>query len=624
MMIPDALGTAVCVCEKAAMDRRRLQYRWYSAIVLAVGHVVPCVLSLAATFVSRPGFAATPDAADACARLASLRAFPVATTQITGASFIPAGSSFAAGVALPDHCRVQGVIDKRVGKDGFPYGDSFEVRLPSQWNGRFMLQGGSGTEGAVPPATGAAGTLSPTLAHGFAVASQNGGHDNRDMPVPNQFFLDPQAVADHAYHSIDVTTRTAKFLIKAYYGRGPDRSYFVGCSTGGRQGMVFSQNFPDYYDGIVSGAPVYDLEAIALGENWDAQAVAAITPATIRKLARRAGAVTPSLLRQALNRIPALHAGFPDADQKLFTRALLAACDSLDGAADGVIDDLPACQAKFDPATFVFPDSGQPLQCTGTKNATCLSPEQIGVVKKINEGPRNSQGEPIRSPAAAAVPDHADNTIVGYAWDGGFMTPAGIPPRKLWTPFGPPGDFVQALGQMPYIWVLPPNPGADPLRFNFDKDISNLNDNTPMVSFSASIDITKFKERDGKIIWYHGVSDPGPPALATIAYYDALAERHGGWDQTAAFARLFLVPGMGHCGGGPSTDQFDMLTPLVSWVEHGTAPDRIIASGAHFASPPAIRSRPLCPYPQQTRYVGAAGGDLAPAANYACVAPSGR
>src|SRR5260370_40788664 len=147
-----------------------------------------------------------------------------------------------------------------------------------------MFQGGGGTEGAVPPATGSAGTLPPTGPRGFGVASQDGGHETKDLPVPNQFFLDPQAVADHAYRSIDVTTQTAKFLIDAYYGQGPDRSYFVGCSTGGRQGMVFSQDFPDYFDGIVAGDPVYDLEAIALPADWGVQAVAAITAAPVKKL----------------------------------------------------------------------------------------------------------------------------------------------------------------------------------------------------------------------------------------------------------------------------------------------------------------------------------------------------
>jgi len=560
----------------------------------------------AASLGASTSLAATPpDPAAACAKLATLTDFPVAPTQITLAKFIPGGTTSADGVALPDHCQVQGIINKRVGVDGFPYGDSFEVRLPSQWNGRFMFQGGGGTEGAVPPATGSAGTLSPTLARGWVVASQDGGHENKDLPVANQFFLDPQAVADHAYRSIDVTSQTAKFLIDAYYGQGPDHSYFVGCSTGGRQGMVFSQNFSDYFDGIVAGDPVYDLEAIALAEDWGVQAVAAVTPAPIKTFP---------------NGSPLLYPAFPEADQKLVTSAILAACDRLDGAADGVVDNLAACQAKFDPATFVFPDTGQPLQCTGAKTATCLSPAQVDAVKKINQGPRDALGRPIKAPAATAVHDHADNTVHGYAYDGGFMAPTGIPSRKIGTPTTPPGDFVLGLGQIPYIWLSPANPGADPLRFDFDKDIGNLNKSTPLVTFSASTDLAKFKNRGGKIIWYHGVSDPGPPVQGTIGYYDALTARNGGPDETATFARLFLVPNMGHCRGGPATDQFDMLPPLVAWVEHGTAPDQIIASGTRFASPPATRSRPLCPYPQETRYVGPAGGDLGAAVNYACVA----
>jgi hypothetical protein len=585
------------------MNRRHLRY----APICALGHLL---VGTAAVFGPQCSFAAAPpDPAAACAKLATLTAFPVAPTQITLAKFIPAGTASADNVALPDHCQVQGIINQRIGVDGFPYGDRFEVRLPAQWNGRFMFQGGGGTEGAVPPATGSAGTPSPTLARGWVVASQDGGHENKDLPVPNQFFLDPQAVADHAYRSIDVTTQTAKFLIDAYYGQAPDRSYFVGCSTGGRQGMVFSQNFPDHFDGIVAGDPVYDLEAIALTEDWGVQAIAALAPTPIKTFP---------------NGSPVLYAAFPEADQKLFTSAILAACDRLDGVDDGVVDNLPACWAKFDPAAFVFPDSGQPLQCTGAKAATCLSPAQIDAVKKINRGPRNALGQPIKAPAAMAARDHADNTVFGYAYDGGFMAATGIPSRKIGTPTAPPGDFTLGLGQIPYVWLSPANPGADPLRFDFDKDIGSLNKSTPLVTFSASTDITKFRDRGGKIIWYHGVSDPGPPVQGTIAYYDALTARNGGRDQTAAFARLFLVPNMGHCRGGPATDQFDMLTPLVAWVEHGTAPDRIIASGTRFTSAPATRSRPLCPYPQETRYVGPAGGDLGAATNYACAAPSNR
>lgn len=568
------------------------------------------LLGVSAAALDIPGaLAASPsDAAAACAKLARLTGFPVMPTQITLAKFNAAGTATANGVALPDHCQVQGIINKRVGSDGFPYGDSFEVRLPApaDWNGRFMFQGGGGSEGAVPPATGIAGTLSPTLAHGWAVASQDGGHENQDLPAPNQFLLEPQAVADHAYRSIDVTTQTAKFLIDAYYGRTAERSYFVGCSTGGRQGMVMSQNFPDYYDGIIAGDPVYDQEAIALTEEWGVQAMAAVTPAPVGTLP---------------NGSPILYPAFPLADQNLFTGAVLAACDGLDGAVDGVVDNLPACRAKFDPATFVFPDTGKPLQCTGTKTSTCLSPAQINAVKKINQGPRNSLAQAIRAPAGAAARDHADNQAFGYAYDGGFMAPAGIPSRKIGTPTTTPGDFALGLGQIPYIWLTPPEPGRNPLSFDFDKDVARLNASSPLVAYSTSTDISKFKNRGGKIIWYHGVSDPGPPVDGTIAYYDALAARNGGPRETGSFARLFLVPNMGHCRGGPATDQFDMLTPLVSWVEQGTVPDRVIASGTRFTAPPAARSRPLCPYPQEARYVGAAGGDFADAANYACVAP---
>jgi feruloyl esterase len=456
----------------------------------------------------------------------------------------------------------------------------------------------------VPPATGWAGTLSPTLAHGWAVASQDGGHENSRLPYPNAFYLERQAVIDHAYRSIDVTTQTAKFLVNAYYGRKPKRSYFVGCSTGGRQGMVFSQNFPDDYDGIVAGDPVYDLESIALNEAWSVKQIMTIAPKPVRKLR---------------NGTPILYQAFPLPDQNLLQSAILAACDHLDGVVDGVIDNLAACHATFDPATFVFPGTGQPLQCAGAKTAACLTPAQIDAVKKISDGPRNSLGQRIKSAAGGVVKAHVDNTVRGYAFDGSYMTPSGLPPRKIGTPTSAPGDFNLGLGQMPYGWISPPDPRFDPLSFDFDTDTSRLNKWSPVVTYSTSLDIKEFEQRHGKIIWYHGLSDPGPPASGTIEYYKELAMRNNGFENTMKFARLFLIPNMGHCGGGPATDQFDPLTPLVDWVEHDVAPDAIIASGTNFTSPPTRRSRPLCPYPQEVRYVGLPGGDLSVATNYKCV-----
>jgi len=494
--------------------------------------------------------------------------------------------------------------------DGYPYGDLFEVRLPTPtlWNGRFMFQGGGGTEGSVPAATGAAGTLSPTLARGWAVASQDGGHENSQLPFSLQFALDPQAVADHAFRSIQVVTQTAKFLINAYYGKSPDYSYSVGCSTGGRQGMVFSQRFPEYFDGIVAGDPVYDLEAIALSEDWGVQQIKAITPTPIQTLP---------------NGSPILYPAFPVADQQLFTRAILQACDGLDGAVDGIIDDLKTCQAHFDPATYVFSDTAQPLQCTGAKTVTCLSPGQVNAVKNINQGPRNSLGQTIEVPAGAAVHPHPDNTVIGYPYDGGFMAPAGIPSRKIGTPTSTPGDFALGLGQLPYLWLSPARPSLNPLDFDWDTDVADLTPESPLVSYSTSLNIEKFRNRGGKIIWYHGLSDPGPSVAFTIEYYTARAKKSGGLRHDQDFSRLYLIPNMGHCSGGPSTDQFDILSPLVEWVEHGAAPHEIIASGRNFTTAPSTRSRPLCPYPQEARYIGPAGGDLSVASNYHCILPPG-
>jgi feruloyl esterase len=549
----------------------------------------------------------------ACEDLANLTNFPVPNTKIISAILNTATAT------LPAHCQVDGVINARVGSDGCQYGDRFQLRLPmsTAWNGRFMFQGGGGTDGSVPAATGSAGTLSPTLAHGWAVGSQDGGHENSQLAQcasmsPNQFYLDAQGVIDFAYQSIEVATLTDKYLIASYYGEGPNRSYWVGCSTGGREGMAMSQTFPQYYDGIVVGDPVYDLEAISFSELWGLEKIAAITP-------------TPIQFTQTTPPQPLFFPAFPTADQQLFTNAILQACDGLDGTVDGIIDNLPACRAKFDPAKYVFTDTGQPLQCTGAKLATCLTAKQIDAVKRIVEGPRTSLGETIKAPAGAVAHDHPDNTVLGYAYDGGFMASSGIPARKIGTSLTtPPGDFGQGASQIGFAWLSPPDPNFNILGFNFDTDTDLLLDSSPVATNSDSLDLAKFVKHNGKIIWYHGLSDPGPPVLGTINYYNELAAQNGGLQGAAKFSRFYPIPNMGHCTGGPATDQFDFLSPIVQWVENGIAPGPVVASGTHFTTAPTTRQRPLCPYPQQARFIGGPGGDLSVAANYTCVMPPGQ
>ena len=568
-------------------------------------------------------------AGTACEGLASLTDFPVPNTVIMSATVV------AATATLPEHCKVNGIINQRVSPiDACPYGDRFEARLPlpADWNSRLMYQGNGGSGGTLPAATGNAGSLSPTLAHNYAVITDDSGHENSQLAQCGtknnyEFTLDPMATIDNSYQSIQVATLTAKHLVDAYYGQGPNYSYWYGCSAGGRQGMVMSQRFPQYFDGIVAGDPVYDIQAVNLTEIWGMEQIRDVYLSTTPPLPPLQ--FVPGPVPEVAE--PVLYPAFPRSDQALFEAALLQTCDALDGVADGVIDDLPACQSLFDPATATYVSGGtiHPLQCPGAKDATCLSSAQIEAIKRINQGPRTSAGKPIRAPSGAIAPDHVDNTVLGYAYDGGYMTTAGIPSRKIGTPTTPPGDFGAGVNQVPFLWISPPNPGYDPLSFNFDFDTGILTASSPETTNSTSLNIKKFINNDGKIIWYHGLSDPGPPVTGTIEYYRAMAKQNGGLQAAQKFSRLYLIPNMGHCSGGPSTDQFDILTPLTDWVEKGIAPTSIIASGTNFTadvygmpvSGPTSRSRPLCPYPQQVRYSGATAGGLGDASNYECIMP---
>jgi feruloyl esterase len=598
-----------------------------------------------ASFSTRTTSIATPVTPKPCANLATLHPsdFPVPNAVITSAVDTPAGGG------LPERCIVTGHVNQHFSPvDKCQYVDGFQVQLPlpTNWNGRFMFQGGGGTEGSTPNATGST-SLSPTfgIINGYAVASQNGGHFNSDLAAPtcdtgygnvNEFYLDPVGTIGQTYQSIEVTTLVAKYLINQFYGDGPHHSYWVGCSTGGRQGMVMSQNFPVFFDGIIAGDPVYDQEAIGLSETNGVEAILnvynknpSLPPITY----------VPQHAPQPPG--PILYPAFPVADQALLETALLQTCDALDGVADGVIDNLPACRAKFDPATATYTSGGATyrLQCSGPKNATCLSADQIQAAKKINLGPRTSSGRPIAAPAGAVAEDHATNIAQGYAWDGGWMTTVGIPTRKIGSPTTVPGDFALGVGTFGYAFLSPAQPMYYTLNFNFDTDLGLLSTNTPIVTYSTSIDIKRFVDYGHKIIWYHGLSDPGPPVVGTIKYYEQMAERFGGLERAQKFSRFYPVPNMGHCSGGAATDNFDLLTPLANWVENGTPPGSVNATGVNFTPAvyqvsfvqgPTTRSRPLCPYPQQLRFIGSVsnvGGvpvatnqaDLADPTKYQCV-----
>jgi feruloyl esterase len=487
----------------------------------------------------------TPVTPTPCANLATLPAsgFPVPNTVITAARDVPAGTFN--GIPFPEFCSVAGYVNRHISPvDQCQYEDFFEVDMPANWNGRFWFQDNGGIGGVVQPPVGItpnAGT-SFSMKDGYAVASQNGGHLNTDLSLPtcdsgygnpSEFFLDPLGTVAFAYQSTEVTTLIAKYLINQFYGVGPRHSYWVGCSTGGQRGMAMSQNFPSFFDGIIAGDPTYNQEAVFLSVTYSQEQILNVYNAN--------SSLPPlSFVPQPAPQPPEpiVYPAFPVADQALLETALLQVCDALDGVADGVIDDVPACKAKFDPATATYTSAGATyrLQCLGAKNPTCLSPAQIQAVKKINQGPRNSKGQKIAAPAGAVAEDHVTDTAQGFAWDGGWMSTVGIPLAQI----GSPGttSYLNYDFDFGYAFLSPAQPTLYLLGFNFDTDLRMLSRSTPDVTYSASADIRRFVDYGHKIIWFHGLSDPAVPVLGTIKYYEQMAQRFGGLQGAQRFSRF--------------------------------------------------------------------------------------
>jgi feruloyl esterase len=449
--------------------------------------------------------------------------------------------------AVPAHCRLDGVMDERIGRDGKPYGIGFAVALPAKWNGRFLFQGGGGLNGSVQAPSGGqyAGEQSALL-RGFAVASTDSGHQG--AVFDGSFFRDQQATLDFLYQAVAEVTVVAKAIIARHYGKPQDHAYFVGCSTGGREAMMMSQRFPDYFDGIVAAAPAARTSFSNLGLRF--------ATATLNAIAPRDAQDHPQT-REALG----------ETDRKLLIAGVLEACDALDGSQDGMVFAPQNC--PFDPGTLV---------CKGAKQQGCLSGPQVNAIRTIMQGPRTASGRQV---------------YPGYFYDTGIANTQGLPG----------------------ILAGPVIPEGGPVGTSFDVDAAAADamDARAMAGDSSAwTNLSTFRGHGGKLLFLHGVSDPWFSARESVRYYEQLG-RDNEETPLAQWSRLFLVPGMGHCAGGARTlDQFDMLTPIVDWVESGRAPERVIATGK---SAPG-ESRPLCPYPRHAHYDGS--GDAHAAANYTC------
>jgi feruloyl esterase len=466
-------------------------------------------------------------------------------------------------ITVPAFCRVALTVKPAI---------KIEVWMPAEnWNGNFKGLGNMGFAGSILyPDLGAA------LRAGYATASTDAGHQNPGGGFGvglDWAYKNPGALEDFAYRGVHEMTAKAKQIVESFYGNSPHFSYFEGCSGGGRMSLMEAERYPEDYNGIVAGAPQITSRLIIGVEAWSR---------TIRK--------------DPESEIPANKEG-------LLADAVLAACDAKDGVKDGIISDPQRCH--FDPAT---------LLCNGADSATCLTAKQVETAKKVYAGPPPVDGKLI---APGFEPGSERN------WNR-VRTPAN-PNMNMNAGPGIEGAFERA--------IVFEDQNYDPNTFDFDKDFPLVLKRAGDLLDAMNSDLSSFRSHGGKMIMYHGWTDPVEPPLGSVLYYKsvvAAAAKAKGSDvedetaafdkaavQTGSFFRLYMVPGMDHCGGGVGPNTFDALGALANWVEHKQPPDRIVAS--HSTNNSVDRTRPLCPYPQTAQYTGKGSTD--DAANFACKLP---
>jgi feruloyl esterase len=408
-----------------------------------------------------------------------------------------------------------------------------EVWLPSSgWNGKLQVVGNGGFAGTISyPA------MANALAAGYATASTDTGHTG---PAANTF-ANEDVLTDFAHRAIHETTVAAKATVGGFFGNAPRLSYFNGCSTGGRQAVTAAQRYPDDFDGIVGGAPASHTSTQAFGQIWFYQALADSSSALSRE------------------KLTLLH------------DAVLNACDSLDGAKDGVLENPLVC--KFDP---------QVLACKpGADPASCLTPAQVDGVRRIYSGPSNPRtGRHIFAGLERGSELGWNPVPVGYAVDY-------------------------------FKYIVFNDPNWDPKTLNFDSDVERASTGGNLVFDATNPDISRFTSRGGKLIMYQGWAEPGIPPGNLVQYYDQIQQKTTGAKDAV---RVFMVPGMGHCGGGNGTSTFDMVAALDAWRDGGKAPQHVNASRVREGK--VDRTRPLCAWPAVATYKGS--GSLDAAENFTC------
>jgi len=491
----------------------------------------------------------------AAAPCESLKALALPGTTITAAEVIPAGPYTVPGpgvgappapggrgpapgtpsLILPARCRVAAVLK--------PSSDSeieIEVWLPSEnWNGKFEAVGNGGWAGTISLAA-----MASALQEGYATASTDTGHKGGNAAFA---IGHPEKVIDFAYRAVHEMTVASKALIAAFYDRGPRLSYWNGCSTGGRQGLMEAQRYPADFDGIVAGAPAnYQTHLHA----WD-------LGVSVHALKDQARFVSPAKAA-ALN------------------KAVLDACDAHDGVKDGLLNDPRTCHVDL-----------SALVCRGADADNCLTAPQLETVKSVYAPAKTKSGDVI-------FPGKEPGSETGWNVIAGGTQPPGV---SL-------GSFQVAYNDANWDWR----------GFDLDRDLKAVDDKAGFIN-AVSPDLEPFKARGGKLLLYHGWNDTAISPGNAVSYYSSVLSKMG--PKQDSWLRLFMAPGMQHCGGGPGPNQVNYVGALERWRESGVAPDRLTAS--HVTNNRVDMTRPLCPYPQVAQYTGV--GSSNDAANFVCKAP---
>ena len=434
---------------------------------------------------------------------------------------------------------------------------NFELRLPTTtWNGKFYHAGGGGFVGSIPSSPGA-------LARGYAVIGTDTGHvgDGPFAPALDGSWALNNLVrqVNFGHRAVHVVTVAGKKILHAFYGQTERLAYFEGCSNGGRQAMQEAERYPTDFDGIIAGAPALDWVGTMTGFVWNEQAVNA--------------------------------ASLPVAKVALLAGAVLAECDAKDGLMDGLISDPRRC--RFDPKT---------LQCPAGDAPTCLTAGQVEAARRIYHGATSSSGRQLYF---GWPQGHEDGAATGWPF---WITGNGaIPPLQ----------FLFADGYLRYfVFPSPPNPSFDLLTSDLESDVRAMRPTGKFLN-ATNADLSDFRAAGGKLIMWHGWADAALTAFRSIAYLQEAAEKTKRGHRLGEFFRLFLAPGMHHCGGGPGPNTLDALSALESWVEHGIEPEQIVAT--HRTGTVVDRTRPLCAYPKEATYKGP--GSMDDASSFVCRVP---